>query len=329
MFLAPLNYDRFFKKIFSDKHIAKRFLEDFLEITIQQIEVLRVDHKLTNEASLLRFDYRCKVDGKYIIVDMQQWYKQDVVQRFYLYHAANSVLQLENLPLKSLQKEKKVKDYSYLEPTITLIWMVHDNLSFIDDYIKYGLSPSDIEDFLMNKKLWSKGLFEDLLQKRNELISLLTNDTKNLLFLKKNQLIFAFQRNIVENHKKTQQQKLKPYVQWFKFAEKTLNKDNSPEDFKDYENDEIFAEIIQKLSHANLNNEDYTYLDYYEEFESSKDVFVKQAKEEGHKEGCAESQLEMASNCLKEGMSIEQTSRLTGLSIEVVQGLKHKLEIDR
>ena len=67
MFLAPLNYDRFFKKIFSDKQIAKRFLEDFLEIKIQEIEVLPVDHKLTNEASLLRFDYRCKVNGQYII----------------------------------------------------------------------------------------------------------------------------------------------------------------------------------------------------------------------------------------------------------------------
>jgi len=30
MYLAPLNYDRFFRKIFKDDAIAKAFLEDFL-----------------------------------------------------------------------------------------------------------------------------------------------------------------------------------------------------------------------------------------------------------------------------------------------------------
>lgn len=85
MLLAPLNYDRFFKKIFSDEKIAKRFLEDFLGIKIQEIEVLPVDQKLTNEASPLKFDYRCKVDGQYLIIDMQQWYKQDIIQLFHLH----------------------------------------------------------------------------------------------------------------------------------------------------------------------------------------------------------------------------------------------------
>ena len=71
MYLAPLNYDRFFKKIFSDTKIAKQFLEDFFEFTIEEIEALPLSHKLTNEANLIHFDYRCKVDGEYMIIDMQ------------------------------------------------------------------------------------------------------------------------------------------------------------------------------------------------------------------------------------------------------------------
>ena len=92
MYLAPLNYDRFFKKTFSNLEIAKRFLEDFLDISIESIELLTNRHKVTNEAMVVEFDYRCKVDGKFMVVDMQQWYKTDVVKRFYLYHSLNSVL---------------------------------------------------------------------------------------------------------------------------------------------------------------------------------------------------------------------------------------------
>lgn len=330
MFLAPLNYDRFFKKIFSDEQIAKQFLEDFLEITIQEIELLPLEHKLTNESSLLSFDYRCKVDGQYIIVDMQQWYKQDVIPRFYLYHATNTVLQLEALPLKNAKREKKIKDYSKLAPVITLIWMVHDNLDFIQDYTKYGLLPSNVEDFLINEDNWTKDVHQQLLEKREELLQLIHNDTKDLLFLKKNQLIFAFQRNIVNNHKDSKQQKLKPYVRWFEFAAKTLDKDNEPEDFKEYEADPVFGEIIRKLSHISLNQEDYTYIDYYEEFEGVRGVLVEHARKEGmkegRKEGRKEEKTEIAINCLEEGMTVEQTSRLTGLTVEYVQKLKERLD---
>ena len=43
VYLAPLNYDRFLKKVFSDTSIAKRFLEDFLAIEIQELEVFGTD----------------------------------------------------------------------------------------------------------------------------------------------------------------------------------------------------------------------------------------------------------------------------------------------
>jgi hypothetical protein len=42
MYRAPLNYDRFFKKVFGNKKIAQRFLEDFLDIVME----LRKRHKV-------------------------------------------------------------------------------------------------------------------------------------------------------------------------------------------------------------------------------------------------------------------------------------------
>ncbi|MEM9850275.1 MAG: hypothetical protein AAF847_20450, partial [Bacteroidota bacterium] len=184
--------------------------------------------------------------------------------------------------------------------------------------VKYTLMPSNLEAFFVNKKLWSKSLFEELLEKRDRLISLLTNETKNLLFLQQNQLIFAFQRNIVNNHKDEAEDKLKPYVQWFEFAAKTLNKDNSQSDFEAYADDEVFAEMMRKLSHASLNKEDYTYLDYYEEFEGVREVLMEQAKKEGRKEGI----VEVAISCLKKGMNLEEISEITGLSIDFIQRLQ-------
>ena len=46
MYLAPLNYDRYFRKVFSEISIAKKFLEDFLDVTIETIEPLNKEHKI-------------------------------------------------------------------------------------------------------------------------------------------------------------------------------------------------------------------------------------------------------------------------------------------
>ena len=64
MYLAPLNYDRFFKKVFSHTHIAKAFLEDFLEKKIDEIVLLETSHFLTDDASKISFDFRCKIEGQ-------------------------------------------------------------------------------------------------------------------------------------------------------------------------------------------------------------------------------------------------------------------------
>lgn len=63
MYLAPLNYDRFFKKVFSDLNIAQSFLEDFLDIKIESIEQIKERHKITDDAAYVEFDFRCKING--------------------------------------------------------------------------------------------------------------------------------------------------------------------------------------------------------------------------------------------------------------------------
>ncbi|MCP4696356.1 MAG: hypothetical protein GY862_05865, partial [Gammaproteobacteria bacterium] len=131
MYMAPLNYDRYFKKVFSDKKIAKRFLEDFLDVEISSLEKLPQQHRVTDDAAIVEFDFRCKIEDAYVVIDMQQWYKPDIVQRFYLYHALNTGLQLEELPKNRVvihRKGKliKVKNYKALEPVLTLIWLVDD-----------------------------------------------------------------------------------------------------------------------------------------------------------------------------------------------------------
>jgi len=158
MYLAPLNYDRYFKKVFSDTSIAKRFLEDFFDTKIDQIELMTTYHKLTDDSVAVEFDFRCKIGEQFVIIDMQQWYKPDIVHRFYTYHCINTALQLENIQIKSIyleeEKEKKIKDYSELLPVITLIWMVDDTLNFKDDYVIYTMTPEIIIEFLNSHLLW-------------------------------------------------------------------------------------------------------------------------------------------------------------------------------
>lgn len=131
---------------------------------------------------------------------MQQWYKPDIVQRFFLYHALNTGLQLEELPLKRIDipgtrktaKHKKGKDYRLLEPVYTLIWMVVDTLKFNLDYVSYLMAPEILVDFIKNDRLWRKPEIKQLLEERKKVLEVVDADSKNLDFLPKNRLIFMF-----------------------------------------------------------------------------------------------------------------------------------------
>ena len=309
MYLAPLNYDRFFRKVFSDEQISKKFLEDFLGVEIETIELLKYKHKLTDDASIVEFDFRCKIDGSYVIIDMQQWYKQDIVQRFYTYHAANTVLQLEHIDNRKLTNldNREIKNYRKVLPVITLIWMVHDRLGFTEDYISYTMLPEMTRDFIMDKKKWQKAGRAELEQEQRTLANILQNNTKNLKFLQQNRLIFAFQSNIVKNRR------LEKYVRWFQFAEKTRHSDNTKEDFSSYRKDNVFKEIMRKLDKEEIKDTDFEAIKYHDLYLSIIDEKEYQAK--------LEEKLSIAKKCLMRGLSIKDVVGITELPIEKVQAV--------
>jgi hypothetical protein len=334
MYLAPLNYDRFFKKVFSDETIAQQFLEDFLETKIEEIELLKEKHRVTDDASIVEFDFRCKIDGAYIIIDMQQWYKMDVVKRFYLYHSLNTSLQLEALPAKQLvldrvsKKIKKTKDYQYIEPVLTLIWMVDDNLGFDENYISYALSPEISLQFIENEKLWANPELTSIIKEQQKVLAILKNDTKEMRFLRNNKLIFLFQKNIVKN------QLIKKYVRWFKFAEKTKNKNNQKIDFEEYQQDKVFSEVIRRIVKTSFNEEENQYLQEQVEFwenysnlterllNDGKKKGIKEGKEKGIKEGKEIERVQIAI-ALLDVLDVKTIAQKTGLSIEKIQNLKN------
>ena len=125
------------------------------------------------------------------------------------------------------------------------------------------------------------------------MLQLLDNKAKNLPFLRSNQLIFAFQKNIVKN------KKVKPYAKWFEFAQKTRNENNQKEDFEIYTTDDIFSEMIRKLSHKSLDAEDLSFIEYYRLLEGQKDVWEQQYKEEGEQKRA----IDMARTMLTDGMT--------------------------
>ncbi len=285
MYLAPLNYDRFFKKVFKEPMIAKRFLEDFLDVEITHIEKLDEKHRLTDDAAVVEFDYRCKINDNFIIIDMQQWYKSDITKRFYLYHTLNSSLQLENLPTKlvipekSIKSEnKKQKDYEYLEPVYTLIWMVDDTLNFTDDFAQFSMNHESVIEFINNNELWTNSEIKTLLRQREHVLNNLSNNTKNLSFLSQNKLIFMFQKNIVANIETNREHR--KYGEWFDFALKTRNKDNRKDDFKEFEHDAIFKEVINRLKKDELNEDDIQYIEEEDEYIRLALDFYKKQKEE-------------------------------------------------
>jgi len=312
MYLAPLNYDKYFKKVFSDTRIAKRFLEDFFDVTIQEITLMTVQHKVTDDAAAVEFDFRCKIDDHFVIIDMQQWFKPDVVHRFYTYHCLNTALQLENLPLKSIlvkegNKERKVKDYYKILPVITFVWLADDTFGNQEDYISYAMTPEIVVEFLNNNLLWQNQDITELLRQRELALKQLQKTTKQLDFLQKNKLIYAFQKNIVSNSKK-ENSKFHKYLAWFELAEKTKNKLNEKSDFLQYAEDDIFAEIIRRISKDTLSQEDYTYIDDQEQFNERLKRWEEPIYQDGMREGVKEG-LNQAEKMIEEAKTREEEAK--------------------
>ncbi len=257
MYLAPLNLDLFFKKVFSNKRIAKSFLEDLLKIKITEITFLATEHKLSDDSVIVKFDFRCKIRGKYVIIEMQQRYKLDVNKRFYLYHCISTALQLETLRSVVITKPNgetySEKNYSGLEPVITLIWMVDDTLNFKEDMIVFSTLPEGIKAFVMDDSLWTKPV-NTILEERKKVLKILNNTTKSLDFFQQNRLIYIFQGNIVKNNNN------EPYFKWLDFAQKSRNPKNIEQDFEQYKNDKIMAEVIRRLEKNKLGPKEFEYV---------------------------------------------------------------------
>ncbi len=343
MFLAPLNYDRFFRKVFSDTNIAKAFLEDFLDVTIEEITKLDDKYRVTDDASTVEFDFRCKINGAYVIIDMQQWYKRDIGKRFYLYHAVNTGLQLEKLPQKKIiidtLNHTRTKDYSHLEPVITLIWLSVDTFGFKENYVSYALAPEIVVEFLRNEELWRSPNILKLLEERARVLDVMNNKKKDLDFLAKNRLIFVLQGNIAGN--KTHAR----YARWFTFAEKSKNEENKEADFKEYMNDVIFKEIIYRLDKRELKPEDIEYMDrekkyWLEIIQAERGIFeegreegkkegieegkkkgIEEGKKEGKKEGIEEEKCNIARNLKLQHIGYDVIANVTGLSIDEIEKL--------
>jgi len=319
MYLAPLNYDRYFKKVFSDTRIAKRFLEDFFDITIDKLEILPTKHKITDNSTAVEFDFRCKIKDSFIIIDMQQWFKTDIVKRFYMYHSMNTVLQLEKIPDKSIDleenKKRDIKDYDKLIPVITLIWLADDNLNFKEDFVSYTMTSDTLNDFIRNKNLWKKENILEIISERNKCLEIIDNRTKKLDFLQKNKLIYAFQPNIVKN------QKYSKYFDWFELADKTRNKLNEKGWFDKYLKDDIFAEIIKRINTETFEQADWDYINNQEDFIEKVKRFEQVFIDEGVEQGKYLKQIETAKILKLKGFSISDISEISGLSIDDIEKL--------
>ncbi len=277
MYVASLNLDLFFKKVFSNKRIAKKFLQDLLGVTITEIKLLSVENKLTDDAVTVKFDFRCKIQGQYVVIEMQQKYKIDVIKRFYLYHTVSTALQLETLkPIEVIKPNGETyteKNYSGLKPVITIIWMVDDMLGFEDDYIAFTTLPEAAKDFIKNNDLWQQPL-ATILEERKKTLKILENDTKGLDFFTQNRLIYVFQKNIVKNNRITSR-----YFKWFDFANKSRNFNNKEEDFLLLKEDKDMEEVINRLRKDNLTSEEFKYVSDLQSY----DVYVVRLEEEHKK----------------------------------------------
>ena len=327
MFLAPINYNRFFERIFKKIPIVKRFLEDLLGVEITEIEPFPRKTKLTIDAAYIEFDYRCKINGQYVILDMQQWYKNDVVKRFYMYDCNNTSLQLEMLAPVTVKtfdgKEYKTRDYNQIEPTTTIIWMVDDTLGYKENMISFALTPDLLTDFMRNEAIWGANDWQTLLRLRAEMLKILDNDTKGISFLAKNKLIFVFQKNIIKNAI------MADYVRWFTFAEATKNVNNTEQDFLIYKDDPIFSMMMNELAVNNFDMNDFNYAMDYEDFVLNNQEYFDMVKrnlamemkieirQEVRQEVRQEEQLRLIRKCLKRGDSHQDIAAF--LEIEPIQ----------
>ena len=219
-----------------------------------------------------------------VSIDMQQFYKQDVIKRFFLYFCNNTTLQLENIPPIAIPapngKVYKTKNYHFLEPSIVLVWMVDDVLGYEEDMAAFSIFPEILNDFIRNEALWATNNLPELLKERAAVLKNMNNKTKGLDFLPKNRLIYLFQPNIVKN-----EAKMALYHKWFEFAALTQNPNNQESDFESFKKIPIFNDIMEKLRTTTLSHDDFQYLTDQAEYDKLVGAYDEKIRKEGYEGG--------------------------------------------
>jgi hypothetical protein len=239
---------------------------------------------------------------------------------------------LENLPLKSIalegDKERKIKDYNEILPVVTLVWMVDDTFGFKEDYVSYTMTPEIVLEFINNHLLWQNEDFTELLKQRELALMQLGNKTKKLDFLQKNRLVYAFQKNIVANSKK-ENSKYHKYLDWFELAEKTKNRLNQKSDFLKYTDDEIFLELMRRINKDLLTEEDYSYIENYEQFTERvkryDNTIYTEGLREGERMGLEKGIFEAAKNAILAGLPNDVIKTITKLRDDQIEAIRAEL----
>jgi hypothetical protein len=218
--------------------------------------------------------------------------------------------------------------------------MVDDTFGFKNDYVSYTMTPEIVSDFIKNHLLWQNKDITQILSERELSLEQLNNKTRRLDFLQKNRLIYAFQKNIVRNAS-SHNSKYHKYIDWFEIAEKTRNRLNEKADFLKYADDSVFAELIRRISNETLTDEDYTYIDNYQQyaervrrydstiFQEGMEVGIEKGMEKGMEKGLEigveQGIYETAKNGIIAGLSNDIIQTMTKLSIEQINMIRTDL----
>ncbi len=250
MYLAPLNYDRFFRKVFSDANIARRFFEDFLDVKISKLNILPSQYSMIDETPIVELNFFCLIKSAPLVVKLHQWSQSDVEQLFCTYN-----------PLAPNMHESINHDGKKL-PTISIIWLVHAK-PFDDDYMKYGFASENLMSLFLDDELWKPENFKKLLKMRNELTNRSINKPINEKRLGSKRLIYVSQQNVIRNKKSSK------YYNWFEFAQKTLEKVADKSAYDKYRKDKIFCEVINYLESSLKESDCMEYIKNYEKHQKN------------------------------------------------------------
>jgi hypothetical protein len=163
---------------------------------------------------------------------------------------------------------------------------------------------------------------EVILKERENTLKILNNRTKDLDFFSENRLIYAFQRNIVSNNRTS------AYSKWFNLAHKSRNVNNTEDDFSQFNNDDVMAEVIKRLEKDKLTTEEYRFvsdLPLYEAYYGNMKQELEEEKRARREEQKArqeeyQKQLDSIEHLLRNGYTIESIANLLARNIEEIAG---------